>query len=89
MPSRPLTRVDWLSRNRWRFCVHRTQPGALRYPISARATRHDGAKHEDDSLALYSMALPGLIALAWSADRFVEGASAIAKRAGQIPMLIG
>ena len=31
----------------------------------------------------------GLIALVWSADRFVEGASAIAKRAGLTPMLIG
>ena len=31
----------------------------------------------------------GLIALVWSADRFVDGASAIAKRAGLTPMLIG
>lgn len=31
----------------------------------------------------------GLVALVWSADRFVDGASAIAKRAGLTPMLIG
>ena len=31
----------------------------------------------------------GLVALVWSADRFVNGASAIAKRAGLTPMLIG
>ena len=31
----------------------------------------------------------GLLALVWSADRFVDGASAIAKRAGLTPMLIG
>jgi len=31
----------------------------------------------------------GLVALVWSADRFVHGASAIAKRAGLTPMLIG
>jgi cation:H+ antiporter len=30
-----------------------------------------------------------LVALVWSADRFVDGASAIAKRAGLTPMLIG
>ena len=38
----------------------------------------------------YSVAIAaGLIALVWSADRFVDGASAIAKRAGLTPMLIG
>ena len=31
----------------------------------------------------------GLVALVWSADRFVEGASAIAKRVGLSPMVIG
>ena len=31
----------------------------------------------------------GLAALVWSADRFVDGASAIAQRAGLTPMLIG
>ena len=31
----------------------------------------------------------GLVALVWSADRFVDGASSIAKRAGLTPMLIG
>ena len=31
----------------------------------------------------------GLLALVWSADRFVDGASAIARRAGLTPMLIG
>jgi Ca2+/Na+ antiporter len=31
----------------------------------------------------------GLVALVWSAERFVDGASAIAKRAGLTPMLIG
>lgn len=31
----------------------------------------------------------GLVALVWSADRFVEGASAIARRAGLSPMVIG
>jgi cation:H+ antiporter len=31
----------------------------------------------------------GLVALVWSADRFVDGASAIAKRAGLTPMVIG
>lgn len=31
----------------------------------------------------------GLVALVWSADRFVDGASAIAKQAGLTPMLIG
>ena len=31
----------------------------------------------------------GLLALVWSADPFVDGASAIAKRAGLTPMLIG
>lgn len=31
----------------------------------------------------------GLMALVWSADRFVEGASAIARRAGLSPMVIG
>ena len=31
----------------------------------------------------------GLTALVWSADRFVDGASAIAQRAGLTPMLIG
>tara|TARA_B100001057_G_scaffold449554_1_gene490892 strand:- start:449 stop:1387 length:939 start_codon:yes stop_codon:yes gene_type:complete len=31
----------------------------------------------------------GLVALVWSADRFVDGACAIAKRAGLTPMLIG
>ena len=31
----------------------------------------------------------GLVALVWSAGRFVDGASAIAKRAGLTPMLIG
>ena len=31
----------------------------------------------------------GLVALVWSADRFVDGASAISKRAGLSPMLIG
>jgi len=41
-------------------------------------------------LLWYSMGIAGgLIALVWSADRFVEGASAIAKRAGLTPMLIG
>ena len=41
-------------------------------------------------LLWYSMGIVGgLIALVWSADRFVEGASAIAKRAGLTPMLIG
>ncbi|MDG2460131.1 MAG: calcium/sodium antiporter [Luminiphilus sp.] len=33
--------------------------------------------------------LVGLVALVWSADRFVDGASAIAKQAGLTPMLIG
>lgn len=38
----------------------------------------------------YSLAIAaGLIALVWSADRFVDGASAIASRAGLTPMLIG
>lgn len=31
----------------------------------------------------------GLVALVWSADRFVEGASAIARRVGLSPMVIG
>ena len=31
----------------------------------------------------------GLVALVWSADRLVDGASAIAGRAGLTPMLIG
>ena len=31
----------------------------------------------------------GLVALVWSADKFVEGASAIAERAGLTPMMIG
>ena len=31
----------------------------------------------------------GLLALIWSADRFVDGATAIARRAGLTPMLIG
>ncbi len=31
----------------------------------------------------------GLLTLVWSADRFVEGASAIARRAGLSPMIIG
>jgi cation:H+ antiporter len=31
----------------------------------------------------------GLLALVWSADRFVDGAAAIAKQAGLTPMLIG
>ena len=31
----------------------------------------------------------GLVALVWSADRLVNGASAIARRAGLTPMLIG
>ena len=31
----------------------------------------------------------GLMALVWSADRFVEGSSAIARRAGLSPMVIG
>ena len=43
-----------------------------------------------NSLLWYSMGIAaGLLALVWSADRFVEGASAIAKRAGLTPMLIG
>ena len=33
--------------------------------------------------------LMGLLALVWSADRFVDGAAAIAKQAGLTPMLIG
>lgn len=36
-----------------------------------------------------AVAVVGLIALVWSADIFVDGASAIAKRAGLTPMLIG
>ncbi|GHC20112.1 calcium/sodium antiporter [Aidingimonas halophila] len=39
-------------------------------------------------LALFSM-LAGLIALLWSADRFVGSAAATAQRAGMSPMLIG
>ena len=31
----------------------------------------------------------GLVALVWSADKFVDGASAIAQRAGLTPMMIG
>lgn len=31
----------------------------------------------------------GLIALVWSADRFIDGAAAIARRAGMSPLLIG
>ena len=31
----------------------------------------------------------GLVALVWSADKFVDGASAIAERAGLTPMMIG
>src|SRR5210317_1598579 len=31
----------------------------------------------------------GLAALVWSADQFVEGAAAIARRAGMAPLLIG
>ena len=41
-------------------------------------------------MLLYSTVIAvGLVALVWSADRFVDGASAIAKRAGLTPMLIG
>lgn len=36
-----------------------------------------------------AVVVAGLIALVWSADIFVDGASAIAKRAGLTPMLIG
>ncbi len=36
-----------------------------------------------------AVTVAGLLALVWSADRFVEGASAIAERAGLPPMLIG
>lgn len=36
-----------------------------------------------------AVVVAGLVALVWSADIFVDGASAIAKRAGLTPMLIG
>lgn len=37
----------------------------------------------------FSIILLGLVALVWSADRFIEGAAAIAGRAGMSPLLIG
>ena len=37
----------------------------------------------------FSIILVGLVALVWSADRFIEGAAAIAGRAGMSPLLIG
>ena len=41
-------------------------------------------------MLLYSAVIAaGLVVLVWSADRFVDGASAIADRAGLSPMLIG
>ncbi|MEK9623161.1 MAG: calcium/sodium antiporter [Halieaceae bacterium] len=41
-------------------------------------------------MLLYSAVIAaGLLVLVWSADRFVDGASAIANRAGLSPMLIG
>ncbi len=41
-------------------------------------------------MLLYSAVIAaGLVVLVWSADRFVDGASAIANRAGLSPMLIG
>lgn len=41
-------------------------------------------------MLLYAASIAvGLVALVWSADRFVDGASAIARRAGLTPMLIG
>ena len=53
-------------------------------------TRSPGERNKENTVLWYSVAIAaGLIALVWSADRFVDGASAIAKRAGLTPMLIG
>jgi cation:H+ antiporter len=47
-------------------------------------------KKRINSVLLYSAVIAaGLVVLVWSADRFVDGASAIADRAGLSPMLIG
>jgi cation:H+ antiporter len=48
------------------------------------------AQKRINSVLLYSAVIAaGLVVLVWSADRFVDGASAIADRAGLSPMLIG
>jgi cation:H+ antiporter len=54
------------------------------------ATRPPVGRNKENAVLWYSLAIAaGLIALVWSAGRFVDGASAIASRAGLTPMLIG